>query len=553
MQENKKSIKLQKVGTIALLCLLVVAFVGSIFCAIILPFSDGVANAYNGAGRYMDIVPVMMNQRALNISFNDEVINMSGVYGLFLNTSFNINDFNFLPFVADSDSPYRQTIFSMSLDSVTVNESIVLYVLDLSSQVNTYLSVFGGTPLSFTDNVYALAFSNCTDSAQYINACQVALIKANAHDKDLLLNFSYTDSEGTVINFDYIFGLLGFYPSFDMVSLSYLANCEFANTGAFTINTIDKEYIKALSNFVSLTGKEFSSGVEEVLSPEYFATRFVTPTDSPSNTVFFNLDTMPKSPNIADFETYSSGSTSWYYYDYFQEYGTDGSMISANDVKTVGWHVSVHKEVSPPNTTILGYYVSLRIGRMDIYSYYVSGSNYDTGVVSDQKWLVSSNYTFGDMKLYKYDFSGSTSYYTLLPHEEGKVRPVDLQFGANGWNSWLALFDLSNFVSLSNDVYINLGYQNAKLYYDELIKTKSQESYLQGKNKGYELGLQDGKLQGGNYTFTSLLGAVFDAPIEAFRGLFNFEILGTNMQGFVLALLTLSVIIIVIRIALGGK
>ena len=228
-------------------------------------------------------------------------------------------------------------------------------------------------------------------------------------------------------------------------------------------------------------------------------------------------------------------------------------MIMGNDVTTVGWHYTVHKEVSPPNTTILGYYVSLRIGLTDIYSYYVSGSDFDSGVISDQKWLVSSNYTFGDMKLYKYDFSGASSYYTLLPHEEGKVRPVDSQFGENGWNSWLALFDLSNFVSLSNDVYINMGYQQAKSYYDELIKTKTQESYLQGKNQGYELGLQEGKLQGGNYTFTSLIGAVFDAPIEAFRGLFNFEILGTNMQGFVLALLTLSVIIVVIKFALGGK
>ena len=98
-----------------------------------------------------------------------------------------------------------------------------------------------------------------------------------------------------------------------------------------------------------------------------------------------------------------------------------------------------------------------------------------------------------------------------------------------------------------------MGYQNAKVYYDELIRTKTQESFLQGKNQGYEAGFQEGKLQGGNYTFTSLIGAVFDAPIEAFRGLFNFEILGTNMQGFVLALLTLSVIIVVIKFALGGK
>lgn len=288
-------------------------------------------------------------------------------------------------------------------------------------------------------------------------------------------------------------------------------------------------------------------------SPEAFATRFVTPTDSPSNTVFFNLSTMPKAPKLADFQSYSSGSMSWYYYDYFVEYGADGSSYGANDVNTVGWHVSVHKEVLPPETTILGYYVYLRVNTTDIYSYYVTGSNFDTGAISEQKWLVSSNYTFGDLKLYKYDFSGATSYYSLLPHVDGKTRPIDSQFGETGWSSWLALFDLSNFASLSNDVYINMGYSQAKAYYDELIKTKSQESFLQGKALGYDLGYQEGKLEGGDYTFTSLIGAVFDAPISAFRGLFNFEILGVNMQGFVLALLTLSVIIIVIRFALGGK
>ena len=40
MQENKKKIKLQKLGTFALSCLFVIAFVGSIFCAMILPFAN---------------------------------------------------------------------------------------------------------------------------------------------------------------------------------------------------------------------------------------------------------------------------------------------------------------------------------------------------------------------------------------------------------------------------------------------------------------------------------------------------------------------------------
>lgn len=99
--------------------------------------------------------------------------------------------------------------------------------------------------------------------------------------------------------------------------------------------------------------------------------------------------------------------------------------------------------------------------------------------------------------------------------------------------------------------YLN-GVQDQKDREEKLLKDKYDEGYSAGKVAGYNDGYDEGKVSS-SYSFTSLIGAVFDAPIQAFKGLFNFEILGTNMQGFVLALLTLSVIIIVIRIALGGK
>ena len=471
MQENKKSIKLQKIGTIALLCLLVVAFVGSMFCALILPFAN-----VNG------------------VAFAESIIPSS------------------LPHLADLDSG----IFVYGLK---VDTSNLVYVVQhtFASSINDYISI-------------EFQSADGTPSYLYLNI-------VNGASGDFTLYFDYVDSglSGSVFaggdgGSPYGLGYILFDSSFTYIKPS--------DSKALTLI----ESVYAITTPLSIGW-----------SPEVFATRFVTPTGSPSNTVFFNLDIMPKSPTLAEFNSYTSGSSSWYFYNYFQEYGTQDSLINANDVSTVGWHVDVHKKVLPPNTTILGYYVSLRIGITDIYSYYVSGSDFDTGVISDQKWLVSSNYTFSNLKLYRYDFSGATSYFSLLAHEEGKVLPVDSQFGESGWNTWLALFDLSKFVSLSADTYINMGYQNAKLYYDELIRTKTQESFLQGKNQGYELGFLEGKAQGGNYTFTSLIGAVFDAPIEAFRGLFNFEILGTNMQGFVLALLTLSVIIVVIKYALGGK
>lgn len=99
--------------------------------------------------------------------------------------------------------------------------------------------------------------------------------------------------------------------------------------------------------------------------------------------------------------------------------------------------------------------------------------------------------------------------------------------------------------------YVN-GVQDQKDREDKLLNDKYNEGYSAGKVNGYQIGYDEGKVSS-SYSFSSLLGAVFDAPIEAFKGLFNFEILGTNMQGFVLALLTLSVIIVVIKIALGGK
>lgn len=99
----------------------------------------------------------------------------------------------------------------------------------------------------------------------------------------------------------------------------------------------------------------------------------------------------------------------------------------------------------------------------------------------------------------------------------------------------------------------NNGYQDAKEGFEDEKTGIYNSGYEQGKVAGYNDGYNAGKDVSDNYTFLGLIGAVFDAPIEAFKGLFNFEILGTNMQGFVLALLTLSVIIVIIKIALGGK
>lgn len=95
---------------------------------------------------------------------------------------------------------------------------------------------------------------------------------------------------------------------------------------------------------------------------------------------------------------------------------------------------------------------------------------------------------------------------------------------------------------------------------------KSQEAYDNGFsagvnsinkndifNQGYTKGFSEGSAEGSNYTFMSLLGAVIDAPISAFTGMFDFTLLGVNLRSFILAMLTLAIVIVLIRIALGGK
>lgn len=73
-----------------------------------------------------------------------------------------------------------------------------------------------------------------------------------------------------------------------------------------------------------------------------------------------------------------------------------------------------------------------------------------------------------------------------------------------------------------------------------------------GYNRGYGVGFNEGQADAasGNYTFLALIGSVLDAPISAFRGLLDFDLLGVNMSSFVLAIMSLCVIIVIIRVVL---
>lgn len=88
------------------------------------------------------------------------------------------------------------------------------------------------------------------------------------------------------------------------------------------------------------------------------------------------------------------------------------------------------------------------------------------------------------------------------------------------------------------------------------------DGYAQGEQFGYNSGFTAGSSDGYNtgynagieaantYSFLGLIGAVVDAPVKAFTGLFNFEIFGFDMAAFMLSLLTVCVLLKIVSLVL---
>lgn len=143
-------------------------------------------------------------------------------------------------------------------------------------------------------------------------------------------------------------------------------------------------------------------------------------------------------------------------------------------------------------------------------------------------------------------------------------------------------------VPSDNALYLK-GYQAAsgEFYnngYNDGVAAGEKSGYNKGFTAGDAQGYNRGVEVGGNYSFLGLFGAIFDAPIQAIfggtttlpagttitdkngntttllssatvhrAGLLNFEVMGVNLSGFVLALFSISIIVVVIKFALAKK
>lgn len=88
--------------------------------------------------------------------------------------------------------------------------------------------------------------------------------------------------------------------------------------------------------------------------------------------------------------------------------------------------------------------------------------------------------------------------------------------------------------------------------YNNGLNDNQENIYNNGYNTGFDDGFEDGKITGvveaNDYSFFSLFGAIFDAPVTLFTSLLNFNFLGINLWSFITSLLTLAIILFVVKL-----
>lgn len=108
--------------------------------------------------------------------------------------------------------------------------------------------------------------------------------------------------------------------------------------------------------------------------------------------------------------------------------------------------------------------------------------------------------------------------------------------------------------SFNNNDYYQTGYQNGfSSGFSSGENTGYNKGFSAGNVVGYNRGFSAGADSAHEYTFLSLIGAVFDAPLNTFVSLLNFEVFGFNMLSAFTGLLTLAIIIFFVRIIMGRK
>lgn len=377
------------------------------------------------------------------------------------------------------------------------------------------------------------------------------------------------------------------YSNLDNPPVSFCLNyflapkCFFSSTHSPAMSAFFPVFTdKMLDSIYFIT--EINSGTTEIeyISNYGFWSRFGFVDSIPSSNLYVNLQEKPIIPDSVRRVTAENSDNlingwihgDWeYYLPLTNAYDGFGNPI---DGGFTGWYLT-NIEVNGVHSS--NYNIWFEVLNQKVFNIGIGtiiNGYLNIEISESNKYLVESNFTNSENLLVFSKLNNSFKYY-LQPN-----------ISQNDVYKFFALIDYRNYTPSDNEFYV-AGFNSAsKGYYD----TGYNNGYNKGKTDGYNTGFSAGDSQGyargvesaNTYSFLGLFGAIFDAPIKAIfggtsilpagttitdsngntitlqstttvnrAGLLNFNLMGVNLSGFVLALFSLSILVVVIKFALA--
>lgn len=327
-----------------------------------------------------------------------------------------------------------------------------------------------------------------------------------------------------------ICGIVGFVRGFTAGRSAYVAYAEEVTT-SFTFNSNSNIIFGGTSTFK--TGTNFSL----VSSVDSYTLNVLNLSDS-LQPFLLPLFSYQSRGNLVSNLTLS-GLHSWYF-------GTDLSSLTAYQFDSLPYYNTYQY-----NTTYF-YSLPLAYGSNSVINYFMFGFVIDSDISTATSLISFSVSDFTFTSVYG---DNASSFALSLVYTTDNGSKMTFYFNGSTTSNYIYYYTENVSSDDSFSTGYNSGYTNGyNAGYDAGISSNATSIYNNGYNAGYTLGYSNGYSAGeygaNSYTFTRLLGAVFDAPIQAFTGLLNFDILGVNMSSFMLALFSVCIVITIVKFML---
>lgn len=543
MQENLKKEKRSNAFYIVTVCVLLLFFTASLFLAVIAPvFTSHVAFADSETVDVTDLQSQASSDYTLQ-----NIQSYTKLYGAFINKTFTMS--------------YDDCVKKDSYFALPYLQNPAIDVVSTASYSFNNRS-FSFNPIKFTNDYLSLAEANFTLSSPVYGLSVVVrknnddlgtgfciLIYKDVSDYNKLLSwehaesFLFSHSVLALFDFDSIqksddtsMTYTDFVPSVrgmneemlefwgDFLYLSLPAIGSFSGVSQEEYDNLKSQYDDLLN---SMDFSTFNSVDLNSTKPLIQSTTMGNAIGSSAATATFNgvnyggywyfRNSVEKSPNSLGLSEFDIGST----------------LLAGSDIKIS------YDALFPYNGTFadnVGVVLSF-----SNYGLYSSASN-----LKGQYLFISASDFIGKEFIFNFDFDVNYIAFGVGTFDSSSNTYGDITLGYDINSSVKQGVFISNFVVKGRGSNFSVAIDNAN-------KQGYNKGYQEGKVAGETIGYQQGVKDQGDYSFMGLLGAVFDAPVQAFKGLLSFEVLGVDMTAFVSSLFALAVIVVIIKIALGGK